>query len=407
MIILILNVLDGTRVFADDCHFLIHSLYGYTCQLSNVSYLNDSEAFPIGGNHVEGYTDNDVLVVETTGSSIMMYIPKELVKFVNLEQLLLSQSFVKSIDGAFQECEKLNTMMFYKNKLTNLASRNLEKCTNLRSLDFRQNEITVIAVDAFEGLTLLESLDLDYNPVKAIFPATFDGLTNLQYLFLRDLKVPELHQQWFTNLKKLQRFNFGTSFDQSVMRISTGTFKSMPALEIISISDCKSQEMILEPMAFDNLEKLQQLILTGDGIQRLNANSFTGVDNLVSLNIDNNAISAIEKTFFDNFPKLKEINANNNVCVARSFYIDSPLNEVFQSALEECFNQWELTESSTIDSTTETTEASVPSTTDDSTITTPFTTEPTTMGSSSIIPNFFTRIIIGLLIVYMIVGHNL
>lgn len=374
------------------CNFFLHSYWGYSCEFESISYLDQSEEFIIDGLHVEGFYDADVLTVFTTFAN-MSYIPKELLpKFGNIANLLVSQSRMESIDGAFGLCDKLEIMTFYRNNLRRIESRTFEMCKNLRSLDFGENQIAVVPVDAFEGITKLESLGLYNNPITVLDPGTFDKLVNIELLWLLDLDVPEMPPQLLRNLKKLKRFQFGTKAIQSVNRIRTGSFKSLPALEYVQVMSPNGEVMEIEPAAFEDLESLGRLDLYSNAIQRLNSDAFVNVINLLALNIQYNQITEVERSFFSNFPKLVEVLTQENLCVNENYYIESPLDVEFLLDFEECFSKYDDSTTSTVMETTQSTTQTTEKTDD------------TTQGTSSVVPSFLC--VLGFSVNYFVMQKN-
>lgn len=395
------------------CNIVTLWFAGYSCEFDSISYLEEGEDFIIEVEHDEGFTDEDVIVVFNSFSN-MSYVPKEIIqKFPNVEQLLLSQSRMESIDGAFEVCgDKIEIMTFYRNNLKRIPSRGFERCTGLLSLDFGDNQISDVPVDAFAGLEKLETLDLYKNPITSIDSRLFENLSNLLYLYSDDLDVQDMDSKLFQNLKNVQRLYFGSKLEQEYVKIQSGTFKSLPKLETLQIT-FKAEEMEIEPLAFQELESLQRLVLSGNGIKRLNSNSFSDIPNLTWLNLRGNNLSAVEKNFFEQFSKLEEVLANDNECVDKAYYIESPLDEEFVKEFEECFKNWEGDETTTT-ALPETTTTELPETTttelpETTTTKIPETTtenpdESTTLGSSSIISSCLT--IFGLLMVLMIISKT-
>ena len=340
-----------------DCNYQQHRFFGYSCELINVSYHNENDEFIIEGQHLDSYNDEDVLAVFTSFSNFS-FVPKEILqRFKNLEELLLSQMEIKTIDGLFQVCDKLQVMTFYRNKLKRIESRAFEHCPNLNYLDLGENQISEIHFDAFENLAKLETLVLDSNPVVIFDSRTFDKLTNLKFLYMSGTEIPKLYPWTIKNLKKLERFYFGSNFLVEKTVIDSGTFKSMHSLQTLSLSMKNAGEMEIEPRAFYDLPNLVQLVLAENSIKKLNSNSFVNLPNLTWFSIENNKIEGIETNFFSNFPTLIHVAAKENFCINETFYFDSlEEKEIFLNSFEGCYSKWEnsitTTESKTEPSTT-------------------------------------------------------
>lgn len=404
MIVKFLIVVGGiSRNSAFTCNYSEHFTMGYSCELAGISYLDPEEAVLIEGNHLEGHGDTDVLgmFARFQSHTNLSYIPKEIwTTFVNLEQLLLGDVNMESIEGSFKVCEKVTLFDFSGNHLKLIESQGFEKCQNLLFLDLGLNQISAITVGAFEGLSKLETLMLSGNPIAVMAPEMFASLSNLQNLWLRDLLVTELHPQLLTNMKKLKHFEFGSQVEMDVSKIQAGTFKSLPVLEIVSFWFSQTNMTEIEAAAFEDLQSLNRLSLSSNKIQRLSADSFINVPNLSTLNADENQMYAIERTFFTTFSKLQVINLLGNECISKRFIIGSPFDEGFLQDMEQCFTNYDepimtttmLTttfSTSTPVITTSTTTTTETTTTIGLTESTDRTTD-TTLGTSSIIPSFLS-----------------
>lgn len=379
MYVLILIVICGVaQNFAITCNYFEHWWWGYCCELDQVSYLTEGEAFVIEGQHLKEYTDDDVIMIFASFSNIS-YVPKEILpKFVNLKSLLFSQLGIENIDGVFDEgCNNIETVTFYRNKLKKINSRAFEKCVNLNSLDLGDNQITAIPSDAFKGLAVLETLVIDNNPITTLHPEIFTNLICLKFLFMSNLEVSELNSNLFTTLKKLERFHFGAISPYNITKIQTGTFKSLPDLQSLQIVNNNQEAMVIEELAFEDLEKLERLVIAGSAIEELKMNSFSGLQNLLWFSIEDNKVSEIERNFFTLFPKLEEFNTNLNPCGNQSYYLESGYDDEFMQDFEDCFSRWDESHVTTI---------TIPSTTTAVTSTTEVP-DNTTLGASTVIPS--------------------
>lgn len=367
MWLLIALLICGTvRVEAYECNYFEHWFFGYACEFQEISYLDKSVEFTIEGEHLVDHNDQDVRVVFTTNSNLS-YIPDVIIrKFGSVEKLLLSQSRIEDIDGVFEVCDKIDLMTFYRNKLTRIPSRNFVNCKNLKSLDLSSNQIGELPIDAFEGLDLT-TLHLQDNPIKVLELGIFSHLANMEFLWLGEMWVSEFNALHFSHMKKLNTFGFGSRFPESIERIQTGAFKSMPDLEFVRIQNENQLPMVIEPLAFEDLESLMMLQIDGSALRRLNRNSFSGLPNVLWLSIEANEIVEIERNFFALFPKLERVHADGNICVNGTFSTD---DENFLREFEKCFQAWDDAMTTTIQSTSSTT--------------TTASTTTTTLGASSI-----------------------
>lgn len=352
-----------------------------------------------------GLGDQDVVTVFTSFSNMSFIPPLILLQFDNVKNLLLSQSSMESIDGAFKSCEKLEVMTFYRNHLTRIEPKAFAACTNLLDLDLGSNQIESLPVDAFDGLVNLEYLVIDNNPIKVLEPHIFDQLVNLQFMYSLDLDITEFDRELFKSFTKVQRFHFGSKIPQSSSRLQSGTFKSLYALEALEFR-MSAELMEIEPAAFEDLENLQRLVLAENKIKRLSSDLFVNISKLTWLNIRANELTEVERGFFAGFPELEEVLADDNLCVNNSYYFESPDDEEFVNEFEECFVKYDesLTTTTGIPTTTEAPTTTAPTTvaiTPTSPPTTSARPADTTLGSSSISPSLLTFAVLCILSVLL------
>lgn len=195
--------------------------------------------------------------------------------------------------------------------------------------------------------------------------------------------IPKLYPWTIKNLKKLERFYFGSNFAVEKLTIDSGTFESFQFLHTLSLSMKNIQEMEIEDNAFKDLPNLVILDLNENSITKLNSKSFIDLPNLAYFSIEANKIDEVEKSFFDNFPNLVQFAAKDNICINETFYLNSPGEREFLKSFENCFSKWEESSKQT----------SVPPT-ELTTISTPRTTETTTLGASKTTMNFAVHLLI-------------
>lgn len=390
-----------------NCTYVRDKIIGYTCEFQSISYLEENEEFTIIGKHINSMMfDYDVVQIRSNLSNIS-YIPHEIfVKFENLLVLQVNDSSLKSLEGAFERCGIITTMSFVHNDLTRLPPRNFENCSSLLSLDVTDNQIDFLELGAFDGIEKLVNLTFIRNPIKAIEPGVFDKLPNLQRLFMLRNEMTELHPELLLNLKSLKKFEYGSEIPFEAITIKTRTFKSLPALDFMTIKFSGVKRMDFEPAAFDDLPSLDGIDLFENSIRRLCANSFVNVPNMTFLAIGENHIMEIERTFFSSFPRLISVYAVNNGCVNKTFH---GLDEAFYQSMENCFANFENPVQETTSTTTTTTEATTGSTEMRTTAETTSTeinekASDTTLGSSSIIPNFMN--VLGAFAVFLMVHRG-
>lgn len=135
----------------------------YQCQVaSGVTVLTSSQKITnSSGNHLSGYTDNDVTSIAFKGKTVY-YFPTGVNEiFKNILALAVTES-----------------------KLREICHEDLQNFPHLRYLNLRSNELSVIESNLFKANVELETIVLSFNKIKQIDDGAFDNLPNLSNLYV-------------------------------------------------------------------------------------------------------------------------------------------------------------------------------------------------------------------------------
>lgn len=138
------------------CNYSHHPTYGYTCELSNVTFISELDEFKITGQHLPGKTNFNVEGVVFTSSTLSKVPRLVFLTFKNLKFL--------NIKGT---------------KLATIDETTFESCGNLTWLDASDNLVEVLSSKAFSSCRNLETILLDNNYISQVEPCE-SFLTTLQ-----------------------------------------------------------------------------------------------------------------------------------------------------------------------------------------------------------------------------------
>lgn len=123
--------------------------------------------------------------------------PRDIFKFKNLQYLDLSKNEIQEIPDSIVLLKDLQQLEMSKNELKSLP-KNIGDLKNLKYLNVNQNEITVIPF-SFGDLEKLEVADLWSNELE-YFPESMSKLKNLRIMDLRNILIPQNHQDSIQNM---------------------------------------------------------------------------------------------------------------------------------------------------------------------------------------------------------------
>ena len=211
-----------------------------------------------------------------------------------------------------------NMLILNRNALTALPNHAFKCFPVTNYLDLSYNQINYIPNDTFADMKQLETLNLRYNPIRQIYPATQNGLAKLSTLKLNYSSF----QGDFTLLFLLHTSNnitlhYGDITDNiyrllSAYRKNSTEFRSVVSITIsdipINIYDILNNEPIFKP--FPNL--LQITLISAQISIPLGDNFFGGVSNLTNVTMRNCLLKQFPYKTLEALPNLRYLDLTNN-----------------------------------------------------------------------------------------------
>lgn len=329
------SCLPGNQVVELNCVFQNITNVGYTCWLTNIMLVGN-ETVTIGGEHLEGFTNNDVINVEIMYSSLS-HIPQELFdEFPNLSFLDATGNELPLIQ-IFHNCLHLRTFIASSNEITEVRPNVFDACPNLHLLDLEHNKISEfhsqglenlvvlnladnelgeIEGDTFSNLRSIEVLNLNNNNIRVILPGFLSNLGyTLRELYLNYNQINEVIPEEFSSLANCEIL---TLYRNNISEIATVAFLGMDKLRELDLMANQ-----LSDIQFSLPETLTELYLSFNRIERLVAGTFEANEAIQRITLDSNSISLIEEGTFDNLNNLVLLNLEDNVCINRRFVIEA------------------------------------------------------------------------------------
>jgi len=309
---------SGVLASGGDCRYGINKNSLYGCTLSFHNSQDNSSFTAIGGTHIEGKTDDDVLGVwvneDVYSADVSQYLCN---KFKNLEQIFFQKLVLSELpENSFSSCKNLNSLILkgdsnsnphitklpqnllsgnpklthFEASLRELRSIPENFFTNnlkLKSIDLGQNKLRTLPADIFKSLDDLNKLTLSNNDLRIINPAWFEGLKNLEILFLVDNHITDIPKN-----------------------------------------------------AFNSLINLKVLLLSFNDLKTIHSDSFGVHRKLEEINFIHNKIDAIDEKFIDNIG-VKRFKFNRNYCESVNFYDENGVKRALKKVLKPCFENYQ------------------------------------------------------------------
>lgn len=294
------------------CNYNV-TVFGYTCDLviNNPNGLNNFAS--IGGVHVPGHLDSDVIRIMTTSGSISTNIPSIICsKFKNIQWMYLQSIGIRRIDDySFIDCTAMRLLDFRFNEISFVHEKAFNRNLNLLYLYFHNNQLTTLPENVFQNLQRLEILWFDYNNIADLPPKIFRPLTSLNSLDFKSNQLRSIRPEWFELLPSMKYLYMASNF----------------------IADIPKN-------AFVNLKNLDSFSVASNNIKMIHADSFGFLPNLKYINVDNNQVNAVDENLID-YTGVSRVNMLGNFCANKDISDSSISRDYMRAEMRECFNNYE------------------------------------------------------------------
>lgn len=160
--------------------------YDYVCEL-HITNPNGLDTFTsIGGTHLAGFGNADVVRIIRDVSSYTTNIPSIICNtFPNLASFDFHNDFIASInDNALRGCTNLHMLSLSWNNIASLSTNAFRYTTGLWMLYLDNNRLSSLPDTLLSSETQLISLNLNGNSLSTLHFSAFGDHPNLSYLSL-------------------------------------------------------------------------------------------------------------------------------------------------------------------------------------------------------------------------------
>ena len=229
-------------------------------------------------------------------------------RFLNLSHNDISTHHISK--ETFSSMASLIVLDLSFNRLTKLPDDVFASLTSLTTLHLQNNNIHKIDGNAFANQVQLKGVDLSQNKLTSLSTSAFASLGNLVTLRMVENELQDLSNLTF-KCQNLLELTLKSNFISSVPNF----VKNCSNVRTIDLSENKITS--LHNDTFSGLANLVDLDLSGNQLVQIKNNSFgfsnvSSSSSLSSLNLSNNRLASIDQLAFDGLKNLRLLSLNDN-----------------------------------------------------------------------------------------------
>lgn len=257
-------------------------------------------------------------------------INSSLFRFIELKILNLKGNRIKDVKLTdFEHLRNLATLDLSSNNIKSINYNLLNTMSSLQNLYLSENQLEVVNKNAFSNLLLLTSIDLSKNKFKSLPKGLFKNNTILNFSIEENrLEGPlekgmfeginvtklDLSNQFLTEVKdyafnELSRLDTLLLNSNNIQSLSTMCFKSLINLQNLDLSNNQICNIDFNK---EDLHNLHSLLLKNNHIIQVNHEQLQHLNNLEFLDLSDNEISRLEPRSFLSLENLINLRINSN-----------------------------------------------------------------------------------------------
>ncbi|XP_046424090.1 toll-like receptor Tollo [Neodiprion pinetum] len=262
---------------------------------------------------------------------------------VRLVVMDLSHNRIARLEPAvFRDLYSLQILRLQGNLLDNLSENTFSALNNLHILVLSDNHLTAIDAGTLSGLHVLSLLSLDNNRLNSLHPNSLKNVSSLQDFHLNGNRlstipealkatpslrtldlgenlISEIPNGTFDDMQQL----YGLRLTENhIGNLTKGTFERITALKILNLS--RNRVQYIEVGTFDANTNLQAIRLDGNQLTDI-VGLFTGLPNLVWLNVSDNRLKVFDYAMIPTGLQWLDIHSNEINELGNYFEIESQL----------------------------------------------------------------------------------
>ncbi|XP_065332256.1 toll-like receptor Tollo [Cloeon dipterum] len=212
----------------------------------------------------------------------------------------------------------VQTLDLSHNLLTNLPDHFLSSLKFLKELRLAWNLIDKIGDKSLAGLKSLQKLDLTGNKLTSLPHDLFSDAKSLSEIRLADNNLGVLGPGVFSGLKDLSLLDLARNkLMLGQIGVGKDTFRGLERLRELDLTSNLLDK--LEAGTFSDLRELQVLRLAGNQLESIPDNAFVSLGNLHALELTGNQLKVLPKTLLRKLRALHRLGASHNRITALDY----------------------------------------------------------------------------------------
>ncbi|XP_014270178.1 chaoptin [Halyomorpha halys] len=287
----------------------------------------------MSNNYSENFLKNcsqSIRSLSLVGTGMRVF-PRNILKNTRRLVLLnLSNNFIEEIDenDFFKWGENLETLYLTSNNIKALKDRTFKLLNRLEKLYLAYNEIERVEDKAFMNLERITTLDMSFGLKMNAFPeVALKPLSSLLYLALTGNNISTLPPTALYDFHYLQYLILDFN---KIVEIPENFFHPKVHRYLKDIRMSFNELLSIAPNTFSGLDELQNIILNDNQISFIHEGSFKNLPNILRVSLSNNHISKLTAQAFINIPNLIQLDLQNNELNEFSFNIFQNVTNILQ-----------------------------------------------------------------------------
>lgn len=246
---------------------------------------------------------------------------------------LEGNEIAKIPEFAFYGMPNLKVLILSDNKLIDIQSDSLAGLFNLEHLDLSRNQLQHLSVVTFAPFLNLYSLDIRHNPITSIQEGTFEVTNMTKVLFVgNENNAMTLHRNAFNGLNELEKLLIT---GLNISNLENSLLTGMPKLKYLKLH---GRIEYIPFDAFTSSKLLETLILKNCSLKSISMDAFYGLPHLRHLDLSDNQLQTLPTGIFDELELLDELILSYNQLTTLPSNIFGKLSNIKMIHLNE--NPW-------------------------------------------------------------------